>query len=449
VSNEQDFSRLSFFPYLEQLRRYFRDCRTRTEAFAQTQRNRNVKELKVKLSAFARWLSHDNTTRLVRVRFAPLLDTMQSEGGSDATANGLYHLNCESIICRLVACLPRYSAGVGLLSCSWQGQDVDMCALEQQLPVAIETLELMRTGFGLHFLQLVAFAQKCQDAGQPLRVESGRNQVWLERNVKQWLRSICDLLKMYFPNMPLMPALYRALWRVERRKGPYCRCRRCARWLGAYEVLAARTRGRHSVRRGGCWHCFDSLQGRKATLTVCRCHRPHNVHLAQRYPGLIGFRFAELVLLVKSCSVSSIDLVRCCTCVVSRRLCWARSSNGSSSSLSESVFYKHFHLTINHKNKQHVSINMYTQQRINKDRLAASRNSLSYDVLNQLMMVVANGQSLQDFDFDEATRVFIGWKKRRSVSVKHLQTPTSRGSARAVIAYSWTKDSAIEPSRQL
>jgi hypothetical protein len=45
--------------------------------------------------------------------------------------------------------------------------------------------------------------------------------------------------------------------------------------------------------------CFDSLQRRKATLTVCRCQRSHNVHLAQRYPGLIGFCFAELVLLDK------------------------------------------------------------------------------------------------------------------------------------------------------
>ena len=74
----------------------------------------------------------------------------------------------------------------------------------------------------------------------------------------------------------------------------------------------------------------------------------------------------------------------------------------------------------------------------------ASRNLLSYNVLNQLMMIMSNGPSLQDFDFDEAARVFIGWKERRSVSVPHLQTSTARASVRAVVAYSWTKDSAIE-----
>ena len=211
ASNEQDYSRLTFFPYIEQLGRFFRDSGTRTEAFAEAQRNRNVKVLKMKLSAFTRWLSHDNTTRVVRLRFLPLLDTLQSEGGSDATANGLYHqIATRSFAGWLLASrdiLPVLASLSGL----WQGQELDMCALEQQLPVTIATLELMRTDVGRHFSQLDAFAQECKDAGHPLRVEGGRDQAWLERNVRRWLRSICDLLKMYFPNMPLMSALYRVL----------------------------------------------------------------------------------------------------------------------------------------------------------------------------------------------------------------------------------------------
>ena len=52
---------------------------------------------------------------------------------------------------------------------------------------------------------------ECKEAGHDLRVQGGRDEVWLEASIKKWLRSLCDHLRMYFPNMPLMSALYRLL----------------------------------------------------------------------------------------------------------------------------------------------------------------------------------------------------------------------------------------------
>jgi len=73
----------------------------------------------------------------------------------------------------------------------------------------------------------------------------------------------------------------------------------------------------------------------------------------------------------------------------------------------------------------------------------AARNRLSYEVLNQLMMIVSNGPNLAEFDFDEAARVFIGSKPRRKVNVQSLQTPSARQAAHKAV-YKWTKAEATK-----
>ena len=46
--------------------------------------------LKLKVSAFTRWLSHYNTTGVLRKRSLPLLNALQKLADSDAVAAGLY-----------------------------------------------------------------------------------------------------------------------------------------------------------------------------------------------------------------------------------------------------------------------------------------------------------------------------------------------------------------------
>ena len=75
-------------------------------------------------------------------------------------------------------------------------------ALEEQLPVAMQTLEDMRNDFGRNFKMLPELMDECKEAGHDLRVQGGRDEVWLEASIKKWLRSLCDHLRMYFPNMP-------------------------------------------------------------------------------------------------------------------------------------------------------------------------------------------------------------------------------------------------------
>jgi len=211
ASNEQDFARLTFFPYVEQLGRFFRDSGTRTEVFAQKQRDRNMKVRKMKLSAFTRWLSHDNTTRIIRKRFLPLLDALETLGLSDATAHGLYHQIGSVAFAGWLLASRDVIPILANLSGLWQSRDLDMCALEEQLPVAMQTLEDMRNDFGRNFKMLPQLKDECKEAGHDLRVQGGRDEVWLEASIKKWLRSLCDHLRMYFPNMPLMSALYRLL----------------------------------------------------------------------------------------------------------------------------------------------------------------------------------------------------------------------------------------------
>jgi len=91
ASNEIDYCRLTFFPYIEHLGRFFRDSGTRTAVFVAAQQKLKLKVLKMKLSAFTRWLSHDNTTLIVYKRFLPLLDALQQLRDGDAVAAGLYY----------------------------------------------------------------------------------------------------------------------------------------------------------------------------------------------------------------------------------------------------------------------------------------------------------------------------------------------------------------------
>ncbi len=133
ASDEIDYCRLTFFPYIEQLGRFFRDSGTRTAVFATAQTKRNLKVLKMKLSAFTRWLSHDNTTLIVYKRFVPLLDALLQLRDGDAVAAGLYYqLATVSFVGWLLLARDFLPVLAGL-SALWQSRELDATALERDL----------------------------------------------------------------------------------------------------------------------------------------------------------------------------------------------------------------------------------------------------------------------------------------------------------------------------
>ena len=91
ASDEIDYARNTFFPCVEQLGRCFRDLGTRTAVFVAEQKKLNLVVLKVKVSAFTRWLSHDNTTAVFHKRFLALLNALRTLSNSCAIAAGLYY----------------------------------------------------------------------------------------------------------------------------------------------------------------------------------------------------------------------------------------------------------------------------------------------------------------------------------------------------------------------
>jgi hypothetical protein len=97
------------------------------------------------------------------------------------------------------------------LSGLWQARELDVTALARDLPITIATLQDLIERPGPNFLQLTDFIAKVEEGGHTVRVEAGRNEAWLEQHRKKWLRSLVDHLNMYFPNMPLMLAVYNLL----------------------------------------------------------------------------------------------------------------------------------------------------------------------------------------------------------------------------------------------
>ena len=97
------------------------------------------------------------------------------------------------------------------LSALWQQQELDVGALERDLPSVLNTLEDMIDHAGASYLQLDEFVQKIERAGHTVRRQGGRGAEWMEKHRRLWLRSICDHLRMYFPHVPLMAAVFRVL----------------------------------------------------------------------------------------------------------------------------------------------------------------------------------------------------------------------------------------------
>ena len=208
ASNEIDYARVTFFLYIELMGRFFRDSGSRTALFEQAQLNRNLKVLKLKVSAFTRWLSHDNTTSVARRRILPLFDALKELGECDAKALGLYYQTSTYAFVGwlLHSCdvLPVLASLSGL----WQARELDVSALARDLPITIATLEDLIVRPGQSFLQLPAFISEIETGGHVVRT---RDEAWLETHRKKWLRSLVDHLKAYFPNMPLMLAAYNLL----------------------------------------------------------------------------------------------------------------------------------------------------------------------------------------------------------------------------------------------
>ncbi len=98
------------------------------------------------------------------------------------------------------------------LSGLWQARELDVTtALARDLPITIATLEDLIVRPGQSFLQLPAFISEIETGGHVVRTQAGGDEAWLETYRKKWLRSLVDHLQAYFPNMPLMLAVYTLL----------------------------------------------------------------------------------------------------------------------------------------------------------------------------------------------------------------------------------------------
>ena len=211
ASDEIDYARNTFFPYMERHGRFFRDSGTRTAVFVAEQKKLNLVVLKVKVSAFTRWLSHDNTTAVIHKRFLALLNALETLSAGCAIASGLHrHLCTYAFVGWLLLSRDILPVLAGL-SALWQSQELDVSALERDLPGVLKTLDDFVDHPGHNFLQLEDFIAACEAGGHVIRRESGRNETWLQKYRTRWLASLRDHLRMYFPHVPLMAAVYRLL----------------------------------------------------------------------------------------------------------------------------------------------------------------------------------------------------------------------------------------------
>lgn len=209
AADDLSYLHRTFFPITEQLGRYYADSATRTATLEAQQEACGLSILKIIMSAFTRWLSQDGVTKVVQIRFVPIVKDLRANSESDATALGLFTTLCSrDYIASLLLqrdCLPQLAR----LSKLFQDPFADWSVIELQLPAVLDHIEGQIEKPGPYYAGLDAFIAEVEAQGLSVRKVTGRGEVWLETTRVQYLQGLVAHLRARFPAVPLLAALFR------------------------------------------------------------------------------------------------------------------------------------------------------------------------------------------------------------------------------------------------
>ena len=205
-----DYLKLQFFNIVEHLGRYYRDSPKRVSILEGFQQSILRKIIKITCSAFTRWLTHDSVTASVHRSLEPCLTELRQSSTSDVTSFGLYTLTCKYEFIAFLLISRDVLPHVAHLSRGWQAASTDFGQVKTQLDSVTDTLE--------HMIEFPTASREYQTLRRTVaHLESkdfviartpGRNNEWVEKSRRIWLRAVVDNLRARLPHPELLVAFH-------------------------------------------------------------------------------------------------------------------------------------------------------------------------------------------------------------------------------------------------
>ena len=219
-----------WFDITEALGRHYDFSGKAKSQLEETQLGMGETAVKLVMSAFTRWLSHDSVTSMMYRRLACLLVDLHVRSEGDAGDRGpaqgawvkvgspninalglftaMYTVEWISMLCLMRDVLPVLAQ----LSQKMQSEDTDISCLVEDIPRARRMIEDQIANPGPCYEGRKATLRGCADAVGTAMVPRGhhsRTDVWLENQRVAYLQSLVAELKARYQDVPVCVALYR------------------------------------------------------------------------------------------------------------------------------------------------------------------------------------------------------------------------------------------------